>query len=621
MRVQVEDSIPNFIDYSPAFVTAINADGNVVMMNKTMLDALGYTATEVAGKNYLTSFVPASERNMVANIFVAVVRDRKITINENRILAKDGRELICEWRGVPFFHEGKLQYINWTGIDITDRKKFENDLQQSEEKFRFIVEDAPMGIFQRHLTGPYTYFNNGLMRLFACETEEEFLTRYGSLAQRWFLNDNYEEFEQTLIRLGRVTGFEMELKLVNGQTKFFSVNAVFERENQTISGFLVDITEQKRSENEAKASRHHLAVLINNLPIAVGVAEAGGRILLTNKKFTELLGYDHKEIADIETYARNAYPDAEYRRQTMALWQQDVENTVRHGMPFPTRIYNVTTKHGLLKQIEISACFIDNQLVTSFVDMTEISRAKVLAEEANQAKSQFLANMSHELRTPMNAIIGMTDLVLMTDLTEMQRKNLEFVKSGAARLLTIINDVLDISKIEEGKRELSHTPFHIQEIVNEITSTCKVTIRDKPIVFECSTEPGLPDLMLGDPVAIHQILSNLLGNAIKFTEKGTITLTIKMLKKSKEDVTLEFAVTDTGIGIPADRIDRLFRYFSQVDASLTRKYGGSGLGLALSKRLAEQMGGTIGVHSAEGKGSTFYFTAKLKLPQTGFFVS
>jgi signal transduction histidine kinase len=202
----------------------------------------------------------------------------------------------------------------------------------------------------------------------------------------------------------------------------------------------------------------------------------------------------------------------------------------------------------------------------------------------------------------------------MTELTEMQKKYLGHVKSGANRLLGVINKILDLAKIEAGKMEISPSRFCIGDLIRERVLMFRTLTSDKPIIFECVFGNDLPDFLIGDPQHLNHILSNLLANAINFTESGKITVTVEELGKNEKSITLKFMVTDTGIGIPDDKRDLLFCKFSQIDASITRKYGGTGLGLAISKDLVELMGGEIGVQSEPGKGSIFYFTITFDLP-------
>ena len=385
-----------------------------------------------------------------------------------------------------------------------------------------------------------------------------------------------------------------------------------------------EVGDRQRAQEALRESEKRLRLILESAAEAIYGMDRNGECTFCNPATLRLLGYQkpedldgkklhgiiHHTRADGSPYAKQDCNISCSLRKGEGLHSDNEIFWRADGTSFPVELW----AYPIGKDGEIVG------VVVTFLDITErklaeeaLRKSKESAEAGSRAKSEFLANMSHEIRTPMNGIIGMTDLALDTELTGEQREYLSLVKSSADSLLHLINDILDFSKIEAGKLELEETEFEIRDLLSETLKTLAVRADMKKLELSAHVSDEVPGAVVGDPTRLRQLIVNLVGNAIKFTEHGNIVVGAKVETQSSEAVHLHIRVTDTGIGIPAEKLQVIFESFAQADGSTTRRFGGTGLGLTISRQIVELMGGRMWVESEEGKGSIFHFTAKFGL--------
>ena len=525
-----------------------------------------------------------------------------------------------------FDQEGRMCAIGGISTDISELKRQQESLRRSEERFDLTVRGSGDGIWDYDVATGENWFSDRFRELLGYNNEQDFPNVVESWSNGLHPDDRQSVVDTFMAHLEKDVPYDVEFRMMKktGEYRWFRARCTSLRDetgrSYRAAGSFTDITDRKQAELALAAADQRSRALLESAPDGTMIADDQGRIVIVNAQFEVLFGYTKDEIIGqpIEVLLPERYRGKHVGQRT-SFFQEPSTRGMGSGMElFAQR------KDGSEFPVEISLSPLqtdEGMLVSSSIrDISErkkaeaaLIEARAAAEAANQAKSDFLANMSHEIRTPMNGIMGMTELALDTDLTTEQREFLTTIESSADSLLSLINDILDFSKIEAKKLELDPTDFELRERIGETLSTLAVRAHGKGLELAFDVDPRIPERLVGDVHRIRQILLNLLGNAIKFTERGEIVLRIELVSQEEQQVKLRFAVQDTGIGLPADKLEAIFQPFEQADASTTRKYGGTGLGLAISVRLVELMGGKMEVESELGSGTTFSFTANLEI--------
>ena len=495
------------------------------------------------------------------------------------------------------------------GVALQNARLFEEQ-REAERKYRELVEELPLTVYRDFpdVSATSEYISPRVETMFGYPPEAWMDSQFFSSVLH---PDDRERVlaEQEEWLTGNVDRWtnEYRVRAADGRTVWVRDDAWIVKDAEgkpsRVHGFMIDITEQALAHGEIRRQKQYFESLVEVSPVAIVVMNADERVTGWNPAAAELFGWSTDEAVGRQI-DELVFGD-EVREEGREVTREALETGRAQ------RIGRRSRKDGAVVDVELMLVplAVDGKHVGYYAiyhDITELQHAREEAEAATQAKSAFLATMSHEIRTPMNAVIGMTDLLLGTELTAEQREFAEVVRSSGDALLHVIDDILDYSKIEAGKLELEYEPMDLRECVERALDIVAPRAWEKEIELGCLIDEDAPAGIVGDEARLRQVLLNLLSNAVKFTEKGEVVVDVDAEPTGSGSYRLELAVRDTGIGIPPDRMDRLFASFSQVDASTTRRYGGTGLGLAISKRLVDLMGGTISVESEQGKGSTFH---------------
>jgi PAS domain S-box-containing protein len=508
--------------------------------------------------------------------------------------------------------------------DVTERKWAGDALRESEGRLRALVNSIDELVFEFDVEGTYRSIWTTNEDLLA-RPKKELLSRriteiFGDAVAAPFL-----EIFRRVLETGRSESAEYSMNVPAGVEYFLArVSPITSPDGtrKTVCMTSRDITGRKRAEETLRVSEEQFRQLAENIREVFFICVPDPyQLIYISPAYEEIWGQTRNELYQRpEAWMETILP--EDRKKAGDVFAQS-----KRGLPTDIE-YRIVRLDGSVRWIRnrtfpvVDAWGKFYRLVGIAEDMTEQKRiqaelqnAKEAAEAASRAKSEFLANMSHEIRTPMNGITGMTELALGTNLTSEQREYLDLVKASADSLLVLLNDILDLSKVESGKLALEPIEFVLREAVGETLKVMRFRARQKGLELVWEAEESVPEKLMGDPGRLRQVLVNLAGNAIKFTDRGNVTVRVGKEKEAEERVELHFRVQDTGIGISKGKQKMIFEAFAQADSSTTRKYGGTGLGLSITMRLVELMGGKIWVESEPGRGSTFHFTAEFGLVQ------
>ena len=611
-----EERFQVFMNNSPLVAFIKDDEGRLVYINQIMEQKFQVRREEMIGKTDF-DWLPADVARTVTDA------DRKVLASGDAlelveiVPTPDGKA--NEWLVMKFCMTGSdgRRLLGGVGLDVTEQKRAERALQESEQKFRDLFDDAPVAYHELDLDNRITRVNATELAMLGYTADE--------MVGRSVWTFIFEEKPDEIMPREPATKARLEYQCTFRRKDGRKVSVLMRQKfitdaDGTICGrraTLQDITALKRTERELRDAEEKYRSIFENAIEGIFQSTAEGSYMSVNPALARMYGYSSPDelMSTVTHIARQLYVQPGRRAEFSAAIQEkgavsNFESEVfrKDGSTIwiSERCRAVRDGDGKLLYYEGTA----EDITTRRTTERAVTTARDAAVESARLKSEFLANMSHEIRTPMNGIIGMTELLLDTDLTPKQRDFSQTISHSADSLLTIINDILDFSKIEAGMLSFEEIDFQIPAVVESAVELLAPRAAAKKIEIASLVYNGVPGGLRGDPGRLRQVLTNLVGNAVKFTESGEVVVRANCQEESATHVVIRFTITDTGIGIDPEAVDRLFQAFVQADGTTTRRFGGTGLGLAICRQLVQRMGGEIGVTSQPGKGSTFWFTAR-----------
>jgi PAS domain S-box-containing protein len=609
------------LDNLPLNVFMKDREGRFVYLSRKTEDTLKVPRETFIGRTDHDMFPADLAERLRATDRRVLSEDRPI-FEEEQIRVGDDGEIRVHYAGkLPLHLEDTGEtFVLGFSFDIDERMRRERNLVEQREFIQCVLDTDPNLIFVKDRRGNLLFVNQALARLFNVRPEDLINKSYATARKEKL--DLFNQTDARVLANQETLTMEEPVTLRSGEVRWLRTTKTPLRRadgEMCVLGISVDITERKRGEQAREEQKEFLQTLIDTLPDVVFAKGRDGRLILVNTAFTRVTGITEQEalgttvfelLAPDEAAVAAEMDQAVFRTGEVARIEEWV--TAHSGIRSLFETFKVPHRNARGETIGLIG--VSREITERKQFEHELVLAKEQAEAATVAKSQFLANISHEIRTPLNGVIGMTSLLLTTELDAEQADYVQTIQASGHTLLALINDVLDFSKMESEHLSLEAQPFDLASCIARAVSMSSPLAREKGLRVVTRLAADLPRHVVGDSIRLCQVLGNLINNAVKFTDRGEVTLTAGIRTRSGNDLDLLFAVRDTGIGIPGDKLHTLFERFTQVDTSTTRRHGGSGLGLAISKRLVERMGGSIWMESALGEGSTFSFTIRSAVP-------